>query len=87
VTRVVVPSQLRGYTAGHSEVEAAGDTVGALLADLDRQFPGFRFRVIDEQDRVRRHVILFVGGERTEDLGQAVPPGAELQIVGALSGG
>jgi molybdopterin synthase sulfur carrier subunit len=58
-----------------------------VLADLDRQFPGFRFRVIDEQDRVRRQIILFVGGERRDDLTAALPPGAELQIVGALSGG
>jgi hypothetical protein len=74
--KVVVPTQLRSYTAGRAE-----------LRDLDRQFPGFRFRVIDEQDRVRRHVILFVGGEREDDITSAVPAGAELQIVGALSGG
>lgn len=85
--RVIVPTQLRGYTSGASEVRAEGATLGDVLADLDRQFPGFRFRVIDEQDRVRRHVILFVGGERQDDLGAAIPPGAELQIVGALSGG
>ena len=85
--KVIVPSQLRGYTAGRSEVEAAGRTVADALADLDRQFPGFRFRVIDEQDRVRRHIILFVGGERTEDLSAVIAPGAELHIVGALSGG
>ena len=63
-TRVIVPTQLRGYTAGASEVAAAGATLAEVLVDLDRQFPGFRFRVIDEQDRVRRHVIIFVGGER-----------------------
>jgi sulfur-carrier protein len=85
--RVVVPTQLRGYTSGRAEVQAEGATLGAVLADLDRQFPGFRFRVIDEQDRVRRHVILFVGGERQDDLGAPVPPGAEVQIIGALSGG
>jgi molybdopterin converting factor small subunit len=85
--RVVVPTQLRGYTGGRAEVQAEGATLAAVLADLDRQFPGFRFRVIDEQDRVRRHVILFVGGERQDDLGSAIPAGAELQIVGALSGG
>ncbi len=85
--RVVVPSQLRGYTAGKSEVDAAGTTVGAVLLDLDRQFPGFRFRVIDEQDRVRRHIIIFVGGERMDELAAAIPDGAELHIVGALSGG
>jgi molybdopterin converting factor small subunit len=85
--RVVVPTQLRSYTSGRAEVEAQGATLNAVLVDLDRQFPGFRFRVIDEQDRVRRHVILFVGGEREDDLTAVIPPGAELQIVGALSGG
>ena len=85
--RVVVPSQLRSYTSGRSEVDAAGATLGAVLVDLDRQFPGFRFRVIDEQDRVRRHIIIFVGGERAEDLGTDIPTGAEVHIVGALSGG
>lgn len=85
--RVVVPSQLRGYTSGASEVDAAGATVADVLRDLDRQFPGFRFRVIDEQDRVRRHIILFVGGDRTEDLATPIQPGFELHIVGALSGG
>lgn len=85
--RVVIPSQLRSYTGGRSEVDASGATVAAVLLDLERQFPGFRFRVIDEQDRVRRHIIVFVGGERVEDLGTPIPVGAELHIVGALSGG
>ena len=85
--KVIVPTQLRGYTAGLAEVSAEGATLDAVLVDLDRQFPGFRFRVIDEQDRVRRHIILFVGGDRQDELGSAIPPGAELQIVGALSGG
>ena len=87
MTRVIVPTQLRGYTAGRAEVRAEGATLADVLVDLDRQFPGFRFRVIDEQDRVRRHIILFVGSERQDDLGTAMPPGADLQIVGALSGG
>ena len=87
MTRVIVPTQLRGYTAGRAEVRAEGATLAGVLADLDRQFPGFRFRVIDEQDRVRRHIILFVGSERQDDLEAAMPAGADLQIVGALSGG
>lgn len=87
MTRVIVPTQLRGYTAGRSEVEASGATLGEVLVDLDRQFPGFRFRVIDEQDRVRRHIIIFVGADREEDLTRAIPRGADVQIVGALSGG
>lgn len=85
--RVVVPTQLRSYTSGRAEVEADGATLAAVLVDLDRQFPGLRFRVIDEQDRVRRHIILFVGGERQDELAAAIPAGSDLQIVGALSGG
>ena len=85
--KVVLASQLRGYTAGHSEVEASGATLAAVLSDLDRQFPGIRFRIIDEQDRVRPHIALFVAGERTEDLATPIPGSAELYILGALSGG
>lgn len=85
--RVIVPSQLYDYTSGRREVSAEGSTLADVLADLDRQFPGFRFRVIDEQDRVRRHIILFVGEARREDLTSPIPPGLDLQIVGALSGG
>jgi molybdopterin converting factor small subunit len=85
--RVIVPTQLRGYTAGCAEVRAEGATLADVLADLDRQFPGLRFRVIDEQDRVRRHILLFVGSERQDDLAAAIPPGADLHILGALSGG
>lgn len=85
--KVVVPSQLRGYTGGAKEVDAAGGTLREVLGDLDRQFPGFRFRVIDEQDRVRPHILIFVGGERCEDVAAAVPDGAEVFIAGALSGG
>jgi molybdopterin converting factor small subunit len=87
MTKVIVPTQLRGYTAGRAEVTATGATLDGVLVDLDRQFPGFRFRVIDEQDRVRRHIILFVDGERCDEIGTALRAGAEVQIVGALSGG
>ena len=87
MTRVMVPTQLRSYTSGRAEVSAVGATLADVLADLDRQFPGFRFRVIDEQDRVRRHILLFVGIERQEDLATAIPDGVDVHILGALSGG
>jgi molybdopterin converting factor small subunit len=84
---VLIPSQLISYTAGASRVEASGATVGAALEDLDRRFPGLKFRVVDEQDRVRRHVRLFVGQDETRDVGRALGPRDELMIFGALSGG
>lgn len=84
---VHIPSQLRGYTGGQADVIAEGNTLAEVLADLDRRYPGFRFRVIDEQDRVRRHIILFVGVDRKDDLNTPIPAGQPVQIVGALSGG
>ena len=85
--RVMIPTQLRGYTAGKDEVRAEGATLDDVLRDLDRQFPGFRFRVIDEQNRVRRHILLFIGQERQDDLAAPVPPASDVTILGALSGG
>ena len=84
---VLIPSQLTSYTDGATRVQAEGATVGAALDDLDRRFPGLKFRVIDEQDRVRRHVRMFVGRDETRDLNRPLHSGDELMIFGALSGG
>jgi molybdopterin converting factor small subunit len=84
---VAVPSQLRDYTGGHAQVEARGATLAELLADLDRRYPGMRFRMIDEQDRIRRHIRIFVNQEQARDLGAALAANDEVVIVGALSGG
>ena len=85
--RVSIPSQLIAYTDGATRVEADGATVGAVLADLDRRYPGLRFRVVDEQDRIRRHVRLFVGRDEARSIGVEVRDGGDLLIFGALSGG
>jgi len=84
--RVMMPSALRSYT-GAGEVEAEGDTLAALLDDLDRRYPGIRFRVVDEQDRIRRHIRFFINGEQSFDLGLKLGPDDEVYIVQALSGG
>jgi sulfur-carrier protein len=87
MTQVLIPSQLTSYTGGATRVEAVGSTVGALLDDLDTRFPGLKFRVIDEQDRVRKHMRLYVGRAETRSVAQPLGPGDELLIFGALSGG
>ena len=84
--RVLIPSALQSYT-GQAWVEAQGDTVGAVLADLDRQYAGIRFRMIDEPDRMRANMRFFVGGAATFDLAQPLGPTDTLHIVQALSGG
>ena len=84
--KVLIASPLRSYT-GTDLVEAAGATLGAVLADLDARYPGIRFRMIDEQDHVRRHMRIFVNGEAVFDLARAVGADDEVCIVQALSGG
>ncbi len=84
--KVSIPGPLLSYTHAR-EVEATGATLGELLADLDRQFPGLRFRVVDEQDRLRPHIRFFVDGEQVFDLTRGFRPGDSVQIVQALSGG
>ena len=85
--RVALPTMLRSYTGGAAEVEADGSTLAELLTNLDLKYPGIRFRVIDEQDRVRQHVRIFVDGEVVHDLGVALARTSAVQLVGALSGG
>ena len=84
--KVLIASPLRSYT-GADEVEAAGDSLGALLADLDRRYPGIRFRMIDEQDRLRRHMRIFINGEPVKELSHRLHLRDEICIVQALSGG
>lgn len=84
---VHVGSVLHEYTAGRAEVEARGATVGAVLDDLERRFPGLRFRVVDEQGRIRPHMRVFLGSRPVSDLARTVAAGDELHVLGALSGG
>jgi len=84
--RVLIPSPLHSYT-GRAWVSAEGATLGELLSDLDRQYPGIRFRMIDEQELMRRHVRFFVNGDQSFDLRLALRPTDEICIVQALSGG
>ena len=84
--KVLIPGPLLSYT-NKSEVEATGATITELLADLDRQYPGLRFRVIDEQDKMRAHMRFFVNGEQIFDMAHPLRPSDAVQIVQALSGG
>ena len=82
---------LRSYTKGAEvvgvEPRAAAPTLADALAELDARFPGFRFRIVDEQGAVRPHIKIFVDGELVRDLHRLIRPDAQLMIVGALSGG
>ncbi len=86
--RVLIPTPLLSYTRQAQAVEAEGATLDALTRDLDRRYPGIRFRIIDEHQRVRRHIKLFVNRDQADDdLNTPLRPGDEIMIVAALSGG
>jgi molybdopterin converting factor small subunit len=84
--QVLIPTPLLSYT-GSRHVTAEGATLGELLLDLERQFAGIRFRMVDEQDQVRPHMRIFVNGAQVKDLGRRLAPGDAVHIVQALSGG
>ena len=84
--KVLIPGALLSYT-GQNWVEANGATVASLLNDLELKHPGIRFRMIDEQGKIRRHIRLFHAGEMVHELSQSLHADGELLIVQALSGG
>ena len=84
--KVLIPGALRSYTE-RADAQASGETLAAVLGDLDRQYAGTRFRMSDEQDRIRAHTRIFVTGAQVRDLAHRPEPGDEVVIVQALSGG
>lgn len=84
--RVLIPAALRSYTRD-GEVPATGATLDALFDDLDRRYPGLRFRVVDEQGQLRPNLRLFVNGLGTRDLAHPLAGDDFVAIVLALSGG
>lgn len=89
--QVRIPGLLRSYTKGAETVvldlRGPAPTLADALAEIDRRFPGFKFRLIDEQGAIRPHIKIFLDGELARDLKTVARPAAELMIVGALSGG
>jgi molybdopterin converting factor small subunit len=84
---VVLPTPLAEYTAHAREVDATGATLAELFADLDRRYPGLRFRVIDEQDAIRPHIKVFVNGTQAPSIAAPLAPEDKVVVVAALSGG
>jgi molybdopterin converting factor small subunit len=85
--RVLVPNPLRSYTNDAATVSAVGGTLADVVGDLDRRYPGIRFRIIDEHGRIRQHIKFFVNGTQARDLSPRLDGDDEVMIVCALSGG
>ena len=90
--RVFLPSQLESYTEGIRELSLDMDgretiTVADVVEELEKRYRGLAFRIVDEQEKIRRHIAIFVGENMVRELDVVLEPNSRVQIVGALSGG
>lgn len=84
---VHVPTPLRSYTERQSVVQVEGATLSEVLAEMDRRYPGLRFRIINEQNEIREHIKVFVNQQAVPDLSVSLHPGDDVRIITAISGG
>jgi molybdopterin synthase sulfur carrier subunit len=88
--RVRVPTPLRKFTQGADEVDAQGNTIKALVDDLEKHFPGIKERICDETGKVRRFVNVYVNGDDIrflQNLETGLKEGDSISIVPAIAGG
>jgi molybdopterin synthase sulfur carrier subunit len=88
--RVRVPTPLRKYTQGVDEVSAQGNTIKALVEDLEKSYPGIKERICDESGKVRRFVNVYVNGDDIrflQNLETVLKEGDSISIVPAIAGG
>ena len=87
---VRIPTILRTYTGGDSEVQANGATLTEVLDDLEANHAGIRARILDDTGEIRRFVNVYVGNDDVrflEGLATATPAGTQISIIPAVAGG
>lgn len=88
--QVLIPTPLRQYTGGESRVNGIGETVAAIIDNLNGQYPGLKDRICEPDGEIRRFVNVFVNGQNVRTLQGAATPvadGDELGIIPAMAGG
>ena len=85
--RIHIPSALRSYTKQQGDVQVEGSTLAEVLFALDTRYPGFRFRIVTEQDKIRPHIRIFINDEQAQELHAPLRQEDRIFIVCALSGG
>jgi len=87
---VRVPTILRTYTGGESEVTAGGSTLKEVLDSLDETYPGIKGRIVDEQGALRRFVNVYVGNDDVrflDGLDTRRGEGSQVSVIPAVAGG
>ena len=87
---VRIPTILRTYTGGESEVTAAGATLAEVLDDLDGNYSGIKGRILDESGELRRFVNVYVDNDDVrflDNLATPTPDGTQVSVIPAVAGG
>ena len=87
---VRIPTILRTYTGGESEVSAEGGTLAEVLDSLDGSYPGIKARILDDQGAIRRFVNVYVGNDDVrflQALETSTPEGTQVSVIPAVAGG
>ena len=87
---VRVPTILRPYTQGASEVSVEGSTLSEVLESLDTSYPGIKGRVLDDSGELRRFVNVYVDNDDVrfaEGLATSIKDGGQVSIIPAVAGG
>ena len=87
---VRIPTILRTYTNGDSEVAADGATLSEVIDNLEASYPGIKGRILDEQGAIRRFVNVYVGNDDVrflDALETKTPEGAQVSVIPAVAGG
>ena len=87
---VRLPGALRDVAGGQARLSASGETLGDVIADIDRRYPGFASRILDEAGALRSYVNVYIGDEDARNRGgsvAAVPDGSEVMVIPAMAGG
>jgi sulfur-carrier protein len=87
---VRIPTILRTYTNGESEVQADGGSLAEVLDSLDASYPGIKGRILDDEGKIRRFVNVYVGNDDVrflEALETNTPDGAQISVIPAVAGG
>ena len=87
---VRIPTILRSYTNGESQVQVDGGTLAEVLDSLDQSYPGIKGRILDDQGSIRRFVNVYVGNDDVrflDALDTSTPEGAQISVIPAVAGG
>lgn len=90
MANILIPQPLRNLTGDKSRVSAGGETLSAVIVDLEASYPGMRERLLDDAGDLRRFVNIYVNGEDVrflDGLGTALKESDEISIVPAVAGG